>query len=135
MLDTYLLLIEDYEIKKYINFTPSQSKQENYVMIPRERYLSAEKDSFFSSFVLYTTKLFFGVADAHWFIIISANTDNKFRIQSEIFLIACNNQAIFLKLLSNAHIALLGRYEFQIENSIFFLPKLMYQKKGNFKWL
>lgn len=96
--------------------------------------MSAEKNSFFSSFidVLYTTKLFFGVADAHWFIMISANTDNKFRIQSEIFLIACNNHAIFLKLLSTAQIALLGRYEFQMENSIF-PTKIDVQEKGKFQ--
>lgn len=49
MFDAYLLFIKDYKSTNNITFTPSQSKQENYFMFPRERYLSAEKDIFFSS--------------------------------------------------------------------------------------
>lgn len=57
MFDAYLLFIKDYKITKYITFTPSQSKQENYFMFSGERYLSAEKDNVSSSSidVLYIT--------------------------------------------------------------------------------
>lgn len=99
MFDAYLLFIKDYKSTNNITFTPSQSKQENFLCSLESDFCPQKRISFSRVLLMdFIQSNCFCVADAHWFVMIPANTDNKFRIQSNIFLIVCNNHAIFLKL-------------------------------------